>query len=286
MAITDEAPELLGGGGNAKLGAEMTRIQASRAKLGRKAGDMEIMVTQVPSLGELGGNQALRSMFVGGNVVSLRTGEKVSQGMLGLSVDPYTLPKYFPNGDATQGLGYAVALDNRQAPFRSDLVPKRLRREKAEVPSLEPEFLEVMDKAMGGVSPTSAYPAAKKAAAGPAPRTPRAPEPEPADDAPEGRRCIDAVWLVLSSRAQDMTRGEVIKWTGDLAETWDRKKWSVKAIQTALGDLVAGKEPGREVTKTQGGVYRAAPAVSSTAPSPADGSQPIGNSPANDHQTG
>lgn len=258
MPITDEAPELLGGGGNSKLGDEMTRLQASRAKLARKAGDMEVLVAQVPSLGELGGNQALRAMFVGGNVVSLRTAEKVSQGMLGLSVDPSLLPKYFPSGEPTQGVGYVASVDNRQAPMRTDMVPRRLRREQVEVPALEPEFLEAMDKAMGGVSPTAAFPAPAPSRQAPEPRD--APEPPPVDDAPEeGRRCADAVWQVLADRNAPMERGEVVKWANELAQTgWGRAKpFSIRAISDALKGLAAGEFPGREVTKPRDGVYEA-----------------------------
>ena len=131
---------LLSGGGNAKRAHEMIRMQATRAKLGRKTGGCRWLVAQVPSLSELG-DQSLRSMLVGGNVVCLRTGDKVSAGMLGLEADPSALPKYFPYGEATGGLGYAVGSDNRQAPFRTDLVPRPDAPPAREVPQLEPEFL-------------------------------------------------------------------------------------------------------------------------------------------------
>ena len=149
MVITDEAPLLLDGGGNAKLAQEMVRLEGEGGKLGRKTGKSKWVVAQVPSLSELG-DQALRSMMVGGNVVCLRTADKVSAGMVGLEADPSALPKYFPDGEATGGLGYVVSVDNRQAPFRSDMVPRRMRRQPVEVPQLEPEFLEVMDRAMRG----------------------------------------------------------------------------------------------------------------------------------------
>jgi len=248
MPITDEAPLLLSGDGNPKLAAEMARLQAVRAKLGRKTGDAEALVAQVPSLGELQ-DQALRSMFVGGNVVCLRTGDKVSGGMVGLQADPYSLPKYFRSGEPTQGLGYVVSVDNRQAPFRSDLVPGRMRHQPVDVPQLEDGFREAMDKAMGGVSPTTAFPV-------PSP-LPSSPAPEPAEDAPDGRRCVDAVWQVLADRDAEMDRGEIIRWVSDLAGSWERKPWSIRAIGSALRDLVDGKEPGRTVIKPRDGVYRA-----------------------------
>jgi hypothetical protein len=256
MVITDEAPYLLTGGGNAKLAAEMVYLLAGRAKLGRKAGDSEQLVAQVPSLGELG-DQALRAQLVGGNVVGLRTGEKVSAGMLGLQADPSVLPKYFPSGEPTGGIGYVVSLDNRQAPFRTDRVPRTARHQAVSVPVLEDGFLEAMDGAMGGVSPSSAYPV---------PPQPSAP-PEPEPDTAEGRRCIDAVWQVLADRAQPMERGEIIKWVTDLAKSWDRKPWSIRSVTDALGKLVSGAD-GRAVTKIREGVYQAVAADTSDRSTP------------------
>jgi len=246
MPITDEAPLLLSGDGNQKLAAEMVRLQAVRAKLGRKTGDAEVLAAQVPSLGELQ-DQALRSMFVGGNVVCLRTGDRVSGGMVGLQADPYSLPKYFRSGEPTQGLGYVVSVDNRQAPFRSDLVPGRMRHQPVEVPQLEDGFREAMESAMGGISPTASFP--------PPPPLPSAPESAET----EGRRCIDAVWLVLSERDGEMTRGDIIKWVNDLATgAWGRDRpFTIKAVGDALRDLVDGKDPARPVARPRAGVYRA-----------------------------
>ena len=248
MPIIDEAPLLLSGDGNAKLGADMAYLTAVSAKLGRKTGLSEWLVAQVPSLAELGGDQALRSMLAGGNVVCLRTGDTVSAGMLGLDADPSSLPKYFPDGEPTQGIGYAVTLDNRQAPMRTDLVPSRMRHQSIKVATLEPEFLEAMDRAMkGSVSPSSALPAP-------------AGQPEtPVDEGPDGRRCADAVLLVLADRGTPMERGEVIKWVGELATTgWGRDKpFSIKAVGDALRALTeAGK-----ITRVRDGVYQAAAPV-------------------------
>jgi len=246
MVITDEAPVLLSGGGNATLAAEMIRLTAESGKLGGKVGDSEIVVAQVPSLGELG-DQALRSMLVGGNVIGLRTGDKVSGGMAGLEADPHALPKYFPNGEPTYGLGYAVTMDNRQAPMRTDIVPSRMRHQPVTVPSLEDEFLEAMDRAMGaqGVLLPSL------------PALPSLPPPADTDvDGPEGRRCTDAVLQVLADRGKEMERGEIIKWVGKLAVTgWGRAKpFSIKSVGDALRKLT---EAGT-ITRVRDGVYQAA----------------------------
>lgn len=250
MAITDEAPVLLSGGGNPKLAAEMTRLTAESGKLGGKTGVSEWLVAQLPSLAELGGDQALRSMLVGGNVVSLRTGDKVSAGMVGLDADPHALPKYFPDGEPTFGLGYAVTMDNRQAPMRTDLVPSRMRHQAVAVPSLEGDFLEAMDRAMGaqGVLLPSlpAFPASV-----PSPAVPE-------DDGPEGRTCADAVLMVLAESGRELNRGEIIKWVGDLATgAWERPKpFSIRSVGDALRSLTGDGK----VTRVRDGVYRAAEA--------------------------
>jgi hypothetical protein len=241
MPIVDEAPLLLSGDGNSKLAGEMIYLAAAGAKLARKAGGSLWFVAQLPSLGELG-DQALRSQLVGGNVLSLRTGDKVSGGMLGIDADPSALPKYFPNGAPTQGIGYAVTLDNRQAPMRTDMVPSRMRHEPVTVPQLEPEFLEAMDWAMGtrGIL---------------MPSSPLVRPDEQSDDGPEGRTCAEAVLMVLTDRGTEMERGEIIKWVGDLTTTaWEREKpFNVRSISNALKTLTtAGK-----IAKVRDGVYRA-----------------------------
>lgn len=248
MPIIDEAPLLLSGDGNAKLGAEMVYLTAGGAKLGRKTGLSKWLVAQVPSLAELGGDQALRSMLAGGNVVCLRTGDHVSAGMLGLEADPSTLPKYFPDGAPTQGIGYAVTMDNRQAPMRTDMVPSLMRHRPVTVPRLEDEFLEAMDYAMGTQGLLL-------------PSLPSLPSPSlsqeaPADDGPEGRRCADAVLQVLTDRGAEMERGEIIKWTSDLVKgAWGREQpFAIRSVTNALRDLTdAGK-----IAKVRDGVYRTA----------------------------
>jgi hypothetical protein len=164
--------------------------------------------------------------------------------MVGLEADPSALPKYFPDGEATGGLGYVVSVDNRQAPFRSDMVPRRMRRQPVEVPALEPEFLEAMDRAMrGGLTVPSGTPE----------------QPEPDGDAPDGRRCADAVWQVLADSGQPMERGEIIRWVSELATTgWGRDKpFAIRSVTNALNTLLEGDD-GRVITKVRDGVYQVA----------------------------
>jgi hypothetical protein len=251
MPIIDEAPMILNGGGNSKRAAVAVQLVGDMAKLARKTGLSVQLVAQVPSLSELG-DQSLRSMLVGGNVVCLRTGDKVSAGMLGLDVDPSALPKYFPSGEPTGGLGYAIGPDNRQAPMRVSPVPARMRRA---VPSVA-EFDESFDAALhAGMIAWHAFTAgAEKAAAA------TAADSVPADDAPEGRRCADAVWQVLADSGQPMERGEIIRWVSELATTgWGREKpFSIRSVTNALNTLLEG-DGGRVIAKVREGVYQAAP---------------------------
>jgi hypothetical protein len=109
----DEAPILLALPGAKELLLDIT-------KLGRKAGVRVRLAAQVPSLVELAA-QELRSLLVGGTVVCLRTGDKVTGNMVNISANPFELPKIFPNGQPTFGLGYASTLDSRpNTPFRAD----------------------------------------------------------------------------------------------------------------------------------------------------------------------
>jgi hypothetical protein len=264
LIILDEAHMVLKDGSRQQRAIRDAVLEMAR--LIRKTGGKMTLATQLPSLEDLGGKQALRDMLRGGNVWSGRTANKVASGMLGLVKDPSEIPRYFGDGEETAGLGYMDGPDNRpDAPMRTDRVGKEHYRNPPQVRQLDDRFLEVMDRAMKtAVSPTSAVapvPAAARngqQAGGLGkllqhPPQDDTPEPEAAQ---EGRRCIDAVWQVLSDRNAEMTRGEVIKWTGDLARSWGRKPWSIKAIQLALTGLAEGKDPARPVIKPRDGVYR------------------------------
>jgi len=255
LVIIDEAPVMLGGGGNSKLAATAVSLAGDIAKLGRKTGVCLWPVAQVPSLAELG-DQVVRSMLIGGNVVCLRTGDRVSGGMLGLAADPSTLPKAFPDGEPTGGLGYVVGPDNRQAPFRVIPVPARMRRDLPPIPRLDSGFAASVSVGM------NAFAAAMAAGAGvslPSLPSPSLPPETPADDGPEGRRCADAVLQVLTDRGTEMERGEIIKWTSDLVTAgWGRDKpFSIRSVTNALRDLA---DEGK-IAKVRDGVYKVAAAA-------------------------
>lgn len=93
------------------------------AKLGRKVGFRLVLAAQVPSISELGKGE-LRSQLVGGNGFCLRTGDKVTNGMMGIKANPSELPEAFADGSPTYGLGYADTMDGRAgSPMRLDFVP-------------------------------------------------------------------------------------------------------------------------------------------------------------------
>ncbi|HYK70409.1 MAG TPA: hypothetical protein VEV45_20865 [Streptosporangiaceae bacterium] len=112
----DEAPILLAVKGSVPLLLDIL-------KLGRKVGFRVRLAAQVPSMKELGGSSELRSILAGGSVFVLRTGDKVSGGMLNMPVKPWELPKQFPNGEPTFGLGYGDTPDGRNSvTIRTDWV--------------------------------------------------------------------------------------------------------------------------------------------------------------------
>lgn len=119
ILVIDEAHELTK---HHEYGDEVRQLLGDIAKMGRKTGLGVELVTQLPSLEELG-SQTVRSMLTGGNAVCLRTGDKVSAAMIGIDADPFALPMVFPDGSTTAGLGYTRGPDGRpNATMRTDLV--------------------------------------------------------------------------------------------------------------------------------------------------------------------
>jgi hypothetical protein len=251
FVIFDEAHMLLSDPGS--LGTKAASATEDMGRLGRKTGTAVWLATHIPSLADLGGSQALRDMLRGGNVVSMRTANRVATGMLGLEKDPSEIPSFFADGKETYGLGYAAGPDNRpDAPMRTDLVPKAMRRSVPDVPPLDDRFREAMEHAMGKLRIASVP---SPASLGPSlAAVPAVTE----DDGPEGRTCSDAILAVLDG---EMTRGQIITKVKILTEAtpgnngWGRPKtFSTKAVQNAL-TAMAGD--GR-ILKPRDGVYRRA----------------------------
>lgn len=102
FCVIDEAPDVL-------ADKECARIIAAIGKKGRKLGVAVIIFTQIPSLSELGGDLAVRSMLSSTNVVIFRTSDRLSKHMgspVPLPIDPATLPTRWPDGSSTAGLGF------------------------------------------------------------------------------------------------------------------------------------------------------------------------------------
>jgi hypothetical protein len=116
QVFTDEAPVLLAIKGVPELILDM-------GKLGRKVGFGLVLAVQVPSVKEMQAGE-LRSILNGGTVICHRTGDRVSSGMLNLPAEPNLLPRYFPNGAKTEGLGYGASVEDRpDVVMRTDFVP-------------------------------------------------------------------------------------------------------------------------------------------------------------------
>jgi hypothetical protein len=255
LIVFDEAHMLLSGGS----GREQSKVQQQAVKytleigrLGRKTGTALWLGTHLPSLSDLGGEQALRDMLRGGNVVSFRTANAVATGMLGLQKDPSLIPQYFADGKETAGLGYVVGPDNRpDAPFRTDLVPKAMKRRNPVAPAFDDRFAEAMDRAMRNGSVQLPIPASAPLAA-----VPPAPEDEPA---PPGRTASDAILAVMDEAGGELDRGELIIRCGRLVTAglgklpgWGRARpFAVRTMSLALAEL----ENSQRIAKPRHGTY-------------------------------
>jgi hypothetical protein len=80
--------------------------------MSRKCGIKFRLITQVPLLSSLGNSMAIRDAVAAGNVIVLRTANRLSGQVAfngALPVDPSSLPKEWPNGSTTSGIGFVFA---------------------------------------------------------------------------------------------------------------------------------------------------------------------------------
>jgi hypothetical protein len=221
--VFDEAHLLLG---HPKYGEEAKRITGNLVKLDRKAGGHLVLVSHSLLLSQLG-DMTLRAMVVGGNAWALRTGENLSGGIIGLEADPKLLPRTFPDGTETHGLGYIVGPDNRpDSPMRSRLVqnPRKVAVE-AKVAEMDAVFGNAFWAVIDLAKASAPRPATAALAAVP-----------PVEDDKPGKTAADAILAVLT---EELDRGQIITRCRDLAEKWGRgKPFSTKAISDALRKLV------------------------------------------------
>jgi DNA segregation ATPase FtsK/SpoIIIE-like protein len=92
--------------------------------MSRKCGLKIRLITQVPLLSSLGGSMAIRDAVASGNVIILRTGNRLT-GQVAFNggmpaVDPCLLPSEWSGGATTAGLGYFMGPGaSRPVPFRA-----------------------------------------------------------------------------------------------------------------------------------------------------------------------
>lgn len=166
--------------------------------MSRKCGIKFRLITQVPLLGSLGNSTPIRDAVAAGNVIVFRTANRLS-GQVAFNgtmpVDPVTLPKQWPDGSTTSGLGYIWGPGaDRPATMRTFLILKPRQWATTGTPAeLEPYRGPVA----GGDGAAQAGP--NPAAAG-----------QGASEA-EQRTGEDAVLAYLAARHRDeVNRGEMI----------------------------------------------------------------------------
>ncbi|HEX5347874.1 MAG TPA: hypothetical protein VFW64_12370 [Pseudonocardiaceae bacterium] len=112
--IIDESPDVW-------EDPECARIAAAIGKKGRKLGVSIVVIAQVPSVSELGGNGTLRSQVTSTNITIFRVTDRQSGPMAiakDLPVNPKDLPGEWPDGSTTAGLGYVASTGGRVSPMR------------------------------------------------------------------------------------------------------------------------------------------------------------------------
>jgi hypothetical protein len=119
LVVLDEWPTI---GKDPILGKACTRIAGQIGKRGRKIGVGLVVVTQIPSLEEMGSDaQAVRGMAAGMNIAAFRTAaaqDKETGLPMKLPIDPASLPERWPDGSPTAGLGFLARSDAAAAPMR------------------------------------------------------------------------------------------------------------------------------------------------------------------------
>lgn len=98
----EEAPMLL-------QDARIKRMVEDMLKMARKCGIRIRLVTQIPSIAELGNSFTIRPLLAFMSVVCLRTTEQITGSAFpNLPGDPRQLEETFPDGSPTFGLGYIL----------------------------------------------------------------------------------------------------------------------------------------------------------------------------------
>lgn len=164
--------------------------------MSRKCGIKFRLITQVPLLPSLGNSMVIRDAVAAGNVIVLRTANRLT-GQVALNgtlpVDPCSLPKQWPDGSTTSGLGFVSA-------------PGADRAATMRVGYVEDVFHWATTGDPAALEPYTAPDAQDDTGASQA-----APQPTSAPDDPDQQRVgEDTVLAYLAAHAgQDIARGEM-----------------------------------------------------------------------------
>lgn len=285
--------------------AEAIKLVEDIAKLGRKTGVGIDLVTQVPSLSELGNSEVLRSMISSGTVVCFRTSGKMSDQLAfqgTLSVDPNRIPQEFENGTGSAGLMYLAGVHARESAARSFLI-KNVAAKAAEAAPMAAPLDAFTIKAAGpiyarrrGSDGATADDLALETASAPVAEPPPLPasatvpsatvllpgqanpdvQRADADESDAWRRLgktpIDLVYEVLGGTVLPMSVGEVVLAADALARHYGRTEgYTPRLVAEALNQLADGLDDGRTIVRhSDRGPYSMPPdAVPPAAPAPA-----------------
>lgn len=240
--VLEEAHHLLG---DTTYGPEAVERIEDIGKMGRKTGSAICLVNQMGSLAELGGSQTLRAMVSSDNVVVHRTADRVTSNMAfsgALPVEPHRLPRRFPDGTSTHGLGYLLGHSARHAAFRSYLVddPYGIASSLPALP-LDPVSASAAGEMYANRHDGAAIDAAVKVLDGGSVVKPGVSPPR-GDSAGRQSGLAREVLRYLPGRGE-VERGEIIHATGG----------SPRGVANALNTLIADGL----IEKTDRGVYRA-----------------------------
>lgn len=203
--------------------------------MSRKCGIKFRLITQVPLLGSLGNSMVIRDAVAAGNVIVLRTANRLSGQVAfngALPVDPCSLPKEWPDGSTTSGIGFVFAPGaDRPATMRIGYVEDVFGWATTGLPAvLEPYVAPPEGRA---------EPAAARAGG----------TQSPVEDDAERRVGEDAVLAFLAQRPDDdCARGEMISQIQRSVSPPPAMRTLVKA----LTDLAAAGH----ISRTGRGMYR------------------------------
>lgn len=159
VVFLDEAQDILA---HDEAAAIVSQIVAQ----GRKTGIALILLTQVPSTGNLNSLTGMREQLKAFNKVVLRLTERFTTGMVDASelpLPPHKLPKRFDDGTPTNGLGFKP--DDRDVLMRAAFVPDDDELDWAHThidTPLEPEAIRAAERGTGRQAgpPSTAVPPA------------------------------------------------------------------------------------------------------------------------------